>query len=238
VFGIPPGQKWDVPAVTYVHGTHVAGTIVAQGGNKKGVVGVIPSNQNICMRIARVFNDAGEGNTWSEINKAVEWCATTGARVINMSLGTNITDTAAKNLMTELVQKQNILVVAAAGNDGAPAFNYPASYPDVISVASVNEQLARSWFSNFNAQVDLSGPGENVLSTAPGNAYAYGQGTSMAAPHVTGAIAKIWAARPQCTNMQVRAAVEGTAKDLGPVGRDDLYGHGLVQAKAAYKVCC
>jgi serine protease len=190
------------------------------------------------MLIARVFNDNEDSQASSEINKGVEWCALSGARVINMSLGGPVPDTAQKTLMAALVQQQNILVVSTAGNSGTTAFNYPASYPDVISVASVNELLASSWFSNYNAQVDLSGPGENVLSTVPGNSYAYKQGTSMAAPHVTGVIAKIWAARPQCTNVQVRAAVEGTAKDLGPVGRDDLYGHGLVQAKAAYKVCC
>jgi serine protease len=188
------------------------------------------------MRIARVFNNAGDGQFESEISKAVEWCATNGVRVINMSLGGPDPDTAQKDLMAELVQNQNILVVAASGNGGTQAFSYPASYPDVISVASVNQQLTKSWFSNFNAQVDLSGPGENILSTVPGNRYAAFQGTSMATPHVTGAIAKIWAARPQCTNAQVRAAVEGTAKDLGPVGRDDDYGHGFVQVKAAYQV--
>jgi serine protease len=154
-----------------------------------------------------------------------------------MSLGGPDLDTAQKDLMAELVQNQNILVVASAGNQGTNDFLYPASYPDVISVASVNFLLWHSWFSNANPQVDLSGPGEFVLSTVPGNGYSYFDGTSMAAPHVAGAISKIWAARPQCTNAQVRAAVEGTAKDLGPVGRDDDYGHGLVQVKAAYEVC-
>jgi serine protease len=173
----------------------------------------------------------------SEINKGVEWCATNGARVINMSLGGTVANMAQKDLMAALVQNQNILVVAAAGNDGTTAFHYPASFPDVISVGSVNQVLVKSKFSNYNQQVDLSGPGENVLSTLPGNGYGYASGTSMATPHVAGAISKIWAARPRCTNMQVRAAVEGTASDLGPVGRDDEYGHGLVQVKVAYQVC-
>jgi serine protease len=154
-----------------------------------------------------------------------------------MSLSGTVVNTATRDLMAELVQNQNILVVASAGNAGTPALHYPASFPDVISVSSVDRQLLASLFSNFNPQVDLSAPGEDVLSTIPGNRYAYFDGTSMAAPHVTGAIAKIWAARPQCTNMQVRAAVEGTARDLGPVGRDDEYGQGLVQVKAAYQVC-
>jgi serine protease len=189
------------------------------------------------MRIARVFNDAQEAQFESEINKAVEWCAVNGARVINMSLGGPDPDMAMGNLMAKLVQNQNILVVAAAGNDGTTAFHYPASYPDVISVGSVNQVLFKSRFSNYNEQVDLSGPGEYVFSTVPGNGYSYKSGTSMATPHVAAAISKIWAARPQCTNMQVRAAVEGTAKDLGTVGRDDKYGHGLVQVKAAYQVC-
>jgi serine protease len=187
--------------------------------------------------IARVFADGKREQLTSEINKGVEWCAASGARVINMSVSDPVAGKAQKALMEALVRNLHILVVAAAGNEGSSAFEYPASFPDVISVASVNQQFSTSEFSNYNSEVDLSGPGENVLSTIPGNGYGVLDGTSMATPHVTGAIAKIWAARPQCTYLQVRAAVEGTAKDLGPIGRDDDYGHGLVQVKAAYQVC-
>jgi serine protease len=117
------------------------------------------------LRIAHVFNDSGDRQFTSEINKGVEWCAINGARVINMSLGSPETNLAQKDLLAELVRNQNILVVAAAGNDGTTAFTYPASYPDAISVASVDQQLTASSFSNINTQVDVAAPGENVFST-------------------------------------------------------------------------
>jgi serine protease len=188
------------------------------------------------MRIARVFNDLDEPQSSSEINKGIEWCADNGARVINMSLGAAGADTAMGQIIVNLVQNKNILVVAAAGNDGDAVLNFPASFPDAVSVAAVDQKLAHATFSNFNAQVDISGPGVDVLSTVPGNGYESFQGTSMACPHVAGAAAKIWAARPQCTNKQVREALEKTAKDLGAPGRDDLFGHGLVQVKSAFQV--
>jgi serine protease len=231
---MPPGQAWHNPVAW--HGTHVAGTIVAAGGNNRGVVGAIPSNQNICMRIARIFNDEGDDSNSAIVTQATEWCAQNGARVINLSLGSKSPTATEKALMAELVQNQNILVVAAAGNRGSSAFDYPASYPDVISVAAVDQSLARATFSQFNNQVDFSAPGVGVLSTVPGNTYDFAEGTSMACPHVAGAAAKIWAARPQCTNKQVWEALEKTALDLGSPGRDNSFGHGLVQVKSAYEV--
>jgi subtilisin len=162
--------------------------------------------------IAAVLNSQGSG-TFSGVNEGIEWCADNGARVINMSLGSSFKDTAQGQLVAELVQNKNILLVASAGNNGDTTLNYPASFPDVVSVAAVDQSLARASFSNFNAQVDISGPGVDVLSTVPGNGYESFQGTSMASPHVAGAAAKIWAARPQCTNKQVREALENTTTD-------------------------
>jgi subtilisin family serine protease len=141
-----------------------------------------------------------------------------------------------QELTAALTQNENILVVAAAGNDGSSSYNYPASYPDVISVAAVDEGNNPAGFSQFNDQVDLAAPGVNIESTVPGNSYASLQGTSMATPHVTAAIAKVWAARPQCTNHQVREAVEQSAFDLLSAGKDDSTGYGLVQVAAAYQV--
>jgi serine protease len=233
-FGIPEGQFWHNPQGA--HGTHVAGTIAAQGGNDEGVVGVIPSNQGICLLIARIFDDTEQGQSTSVIYQGIEWCAENGARVISLSLGGPGFDEVGQELTTALTQNENILVVAAAGNDGTSSYSYPASYPDVISVAAVDEGNNPAGFSQFNDQVDLAAPGVNIESTVPGNSYASLQGTSMATPHVTAAIAKVWAARPQCTNQQVREAVERSAFDLLSAGKDDSTGYGLVQVAAAYQV--
>jgi serine protease len=175
------------------------------------------------MVISRVFGDSGQF-TFTEYLKGIEFCADNGARVINMSLGGG----AAKSegdLIAKLVQTQNMLVVASAGNAGNTVLNYPASYPDSISVAAVSEEMKKADFSNFNNEVDISGPGVGVLSTIVGNQYASFDGTSMSSPHVAGAAAKIWAARPQCTNKQVREALEKTAKDLGAPGESGKVRH-------------
>jgi serine protease len=238
-FAIPDGQYWYNPKEQ--HGTHITGTIIAQGGNNKGTVGVIPSNQGICLLISRIFDDTGKSASFAAVGQGIEWCAKNGARVINMSIGGPQRDPATEELIKTLARNQNILLVAAAGNteydgdgDKFPYF-YPASFTDVISVAAVDSSLD-AYYSQINNEVDLSGPGVNVLSSVPGNAYDTWEGTSSATAFVTGAIAKIWAARPQCTNLQVRQAVERTARDLSAPGRDDSTGYGLVQIKAAYLV--
>jgi serine protease len=210
--------------------------MIAEGGNDKGIVGVIPTNQGICMLISRIFNDAGDGQATSVISQGVDWCAQNGARVINMSLGSPTTSLSQSVLIRNLVRNNNILVVAAAGNNGNSSYAYPASYSETISVGAVDLASNPAVFSQFNHQVDLAGPGVNVGSTIPGNKYAGASGTSMATPFVASGIAKIWAARPQCTNQQVREAVEKTALDLVYPGKDDRTGHGLIQIKAAYQV--
>jgi serine protease len=240
-FAIPDGQFWYNPKAQ--HGTHITGTIIAQGGNNIGTVGVIPSNQGICLLISRVFDDSEKKITFAALGQGIEWCAKKGARVINLSIGAPLKDDATEKLVKTLVQNQNILIVAAAGNsdfdgdgDEFPYF-YPASYTDVISVAAIDPADAYySYYSQINDEVDLSGPGVNVYSTLPGNAYDTWEGTSSATAFITGAIAKIWAARPQCTNLQVRQAVERTARDWAAPGRDDSTGYGVVQIKAAYLV--
>jgi serine protease len=214
----------------------VAGTIAAQGGNDEGVVGVIPSSQGICLLIARIFDDVdNSGQADSVIYQGIEWCAENGARVFNLSFGGLGYDRAGDELMAALVQR-GMLVVAAAGNDGLGFYQYPASFPDVISVAAVDDFFYPWGYSQYNDEVDLAAPGVGIESTFPGNAYYTLDGTSMATAHVTAAIAKIWAARPQCTNYQVREAVELSALDVAYPGLDEDTGNGVVQVAAAYQV--
>jgi hypothetical protein len=138
--------------------------------------------------------------------------------------------------------ERGALSVAAAGNDGSTSKNYPASYDKVISVAAVDDTKKRASFSQSNNFVDISASGVRVASTYLGDRYAYLSGTSMAAPHITGAIARIWPTCPECSNDQVEQCLISTAEDLGPVGRDNEYGAGLLQTQNAYDCmmmgCC
>ncbi|OCQ23657.1 peptidase S8 [Pseudoalteromonas luteoviolacea] len=210
------------------HGTHVAGTIAAENNNQ-GVVGVYPGMD---LHIVKIFDDNGQWTYASDLVKAIQQCKDAGSHVVNMSLGggnySNSENTAMQNFVDG-----GLMLVAAAGNDGNSSKSYPASYNSVISVASVTSNESRSSFSQYNDQVEMAAPGSSVNSTYPTNTYRSLSGTSMAAPHVAGVAALVWSHNTQCTNQEIRAALNATAKDKGATGRDNYYGHGIVKAKDA-----
>lgn len=214
------------------HGTHVAGTIAAIGGNGKGVVGVNPSGQ-LGLHIVKVFNDQGNWAYGSDLIKAIEQCEAAGANVTSMSLGGSGSSTAERQAF-EQSYARGMLHIAAAGNGSNSSLSYPASYDSVVSVAAVDSSENKASFSQYNAQVEIAGPGVGVNSTWNNGGYKSISGTSMATPHVSGVAALVWSHFPNCSNVQIRNALNATAKDKGTAGRDTSYGHGIVQAKAAY----
>lgn len=211
------------------HGTHVAGTIAALANNE-GVVGVYPG---VDLHIVKIFNDSGQWTFASDLIDGITQCQNAGSDVVNMSLGGGSSSTAERNAMQTFVD-QGVMLVAAAGNDGNSSLSYPASYDAVISVAAVDSSENRASYSQYNSQVEIAGPGSSVLSTWPVNTYNTISGTSMATPHVAGAAALVWSFFPQCSNEQIRSALNETAKDKGSAGRDNFYGHGIVKARDAY----
>ncbi len=158
------GQSWvgeDWFADRHGHGTHVAGTVAAMH-NGTGVVGVSPGQVELL--IADVFNDLGESQASSTILAGANWCAEQGADIISMSLGGPVGELEAGY---QALCDQGILVIAAAGNDGGPVQNFPASYPSVISIAAVDSSGTVADFSNFVPEVELAAPGVSVLSAWP-----------------------------------------------------------------------
>lgn len=145
------------------HGTHVAGTIAGRS-NSVGVVGVAPSG-NLRLYIAKVFDAAGSASS-VVVARAMLGCWRNGAHVVSMSLGGD-SASPVEQRVTALLAKKGVLVIAAAGNDGNSAVSYPAGFPEVVSVAAVDEQRAHASFSQFNADVELAAPGVGVLSTVP-----------------------------------------------------------------------
>nr|WP_298147309.1 S8 family serine peptidase [uncultured Pseudomonas sp.] len=213
------------------HGTHVAGTIAALGGNDIGVVGVSPSG-NLGLHIVKVFNNNGDWAYGSDLVQAIQQCRDAGSTVISMSLGGGASSTTERNAMDAAYQA-GVLVVAAAGNDGNSSLSYPASYDSVVSVAAVDSSGNRASFSQYNNQVEVSAPGVDVRSTTPGNTYSTYSGTSMATPHASAVYALVWSQHRQCTAQQIRKVVNLTAQDRGTSGRDAYYGYGIVKAKQA-----
>jgi major intracellular serine protease len=172
------------------HGTHVAGTIAASR-NQTGVVGVAPEAN---LLIVKVLDRNGSGQ-YEWIINGIIYAIEQKVDIISMSLGgpEDVSE------LHEVIQKavaSNILVVCAAGNEGdgkdsTEELAYPGSYNEVISVGAINLEREISDFSNSNKEVDIVAPGENILSTYLNGRYAKLSGTSMATPHVTGALAII-----------------------------------------------
>ena len=337
------------------HGTHVAGTVAAVD-NTVGVIGVMP-NRQIDLYIVKVFDAAGTAPS-SVIARGMLGCLRARANVISMSLGGDRASRIEARIADRL-DRRNILVIAAAGNDGTTGVSYPAGFATVVSVAAIDSNMVVAAFSQKNPDVELAAPGVGVLSTVPvgsqigattvvggvdyavqpmegspiasatgpladfgfgdtpvagsmtgnvclisrGNisfadkvlncqnsggvaaiiynnapgdvdgtlgttvttipsvgtqqangtamlgqigqsatvdvfktpdAYAFFNGTSMATPHVSGVAALVWSYFLNCTANQIRDSLNKSAMDLGVAGRDESYGFGLVQAKAAY----
>ena len=145
------------------HGSHVAGTVAAIGGNGVGVRGVFP-DQNLRIHIVKVFGDDGVYAYSSTLVAALTQCRNAGANVVSMSLG-GPTPSAAELTAFNDAFAAGVLSVAAAGNGGNTAFSYPASYPSVMSVAGVDSNEAHYTSSQQNSEVDIAAPAVAVLSS-------------------------------------------------------------------------
>jgi subtilisin family serine protease len=145
------------------HGTHVAGTIAAID-NTLGVVGVLPHRQ-ISLYIAKVFDASGSAPS-SVIGKAMQSCLRARSNVVSMSLGGPDASRIEQRIADRLA-KRNVLVIAAAGNGGTSDVEYPAGFASVVSVAAIDSNKVIADFSQFNADVELAGPGVDVISTVP-----------------------------------------------------------------------
>ena len=201
-YGIPnhgydfSGSNDDDPMPGHSHGTHVAGTIGASANNNLGVVGV---SQEVSIMALKVFPDDGGGASDSDILEAMEFIADMidqGVNIvaINASYGGGGRNDTMKDAIEELGRK-GVIMCAAAGNDDEDNDahpHYPSSYDldNIISVAATDNRDELASFSNYGQEsVDLAAPGVDILSTIKGDGYDSWNGTSMATPHVTGAVA-------------------------------------------------
>ncbi|MEB3357297.1 MAG: S8 family peptidase [Synechococcales bacterium] len=190
------------------HGTHVAGTIAAVGNNNQGIVGVAPNAQIMALKFLAAD---GSGSTFDAI-QAVEYAVLMGADITNNSWGGGAFSRALSDAIAT-AGNAGQLFVAAAGNsqNNNDAFlSFPASYSldAVISVAASTRQDRLAAFSNFGQMtVDLAAPGDGIYSTLPGGQYGTLSGTSMAAPHVAGVAALVWAADPSLTALEVKQRI-------------------------------
>ena len=190
------------------HGTHVAGIIAAKGNNDIGIAGV---HWNAQLMSLKCFDTNGQG-TVSDIIKALEYSFDKDVKITNNSYGGS-TCSNSLYMAIGVANEEGQLFVTAAGNNQSNndvEYYFPANYdhPNIVTVMSINQNEAVSINSNYGSiNVDIGAPGEDIYAPLPGNSYGYKTGTSMATPHVTGALALLWDRMSDLTHLEIKERI-------------------------------
>ena len=214
------------------HGTWVAGKIAGAG------VGLAPRARLKC---GRVLDNSGVGNAIFT-NQALAAALEDDTDIINLSLGSTQRNKEQEKLVWKLY-RQGVLVVAAAGNRGSSEPLFPGAFDGVLTVGALDHKEARASFSNYGAALEIVAPGVACYGPYLGTSFRKLQGTSMAAPVVTGimalALSYLKAIKPEMSKIdrrnKVMEALKISAKDLGPAGWDQEYGFGGLDAVALFR---
>ena len=211
VYGMSALDSSGNPIDENGHGTHVAGTIGARGNNGVGVAGV---NWRVKIMACKFLNGSGSGSLAGAV-EAINYMVMMKRRGIDVRVANNSWGGGgfSQSLYDAIREARDagILFVAAAGNEANnndALHSYPSDYElsNVVSVAAIGRSRTLASFSNYGAQmVDIAAPGVSILSTYPGASYRSLSGTSMAAPHVTGALALLLSAHPALTMEEAQA---------------------------------
>jgi subtilisin family serine protease len=213
------------------HGTAVA-SLIGAPANGLGLVGIYPE---ALLRSWDAAQGAGTELDTSSIVQGILAAAAAGPGVINLSLGSSERELPIEQAIDKAVS-EGTLVVAASGNDGDTSnqLTYPASLPHVLTVGATGRDGHVAPFSSRSRFVDLAAPGEEMpIATAIGKGFTTGDGTSFAAPLVSGAAAWVWTARPDLDASQLFEVMRRSAQDIESPGRDDATGFGLLDVPAA-----
>lgn len=213
------------------HGTHVSGIIAASANNNIGVSG-ITGTLNIKILPVKVLDENGEGEV-SNIVKGIKYAVDNGADIINLSFGTNSKSKEIEEAIN-YAKSKGVFVVAAAGNDGESDDNSSPASDGAFAVAAMDYNYKVADFSDYGSCIKISAPGEEILSTVPGGYEAW-DGTSMAAPIVSGIAAMAKAEDPNLSLSQMEDVLDSTAKDIMIKGKDQQSGYGLIDAYDAIK---
>ncbi|WP_057832913.1 S8 family serine peptidase [Colwellia sp. TT2012] len=238
-----PGDSYNGGGSSW-HGTHVAGTVAAVTNNSYGVAGVAYGARILPVRVL----GSGGGYT-SDIADAIVWAAggyvpgvpnnSYPAQIINMSLGgSGVCGFAYQNAINQAVNLGTTIVVAAGNSAVNVSGSSPANCNNVIVVAATNSSGSRAYFSNYGALVDIAAPGVNILSThntgyysPSSDSYSYMSGTSMAAPHIAGVAALIYASGTATSPSAIETKLKNTARAFP--GSCSGCGYGIADAAAA-----
>ncbi|MEW6304305.1 MAG: S8 family peptidase, partial [Verrucomicrobiota bacterium] len=251
---VDDNRGWDFVGASYLspvydnnpidphgHGTHVAGTVAATGNNGIGVIGVAWGAKVMAVRGL----DNGGTGTDAMLASAVVYAANNGADVINCSFGGPGTSQVLMDAVNYAHSLGCVVVVSAGNSDARAEGFFPASFPNVITVAATGPNDGRSSYSNWGGKLDVAAPGDDILSLRAANTsrgplvgtqYTRLSGTSMAAPHVSGLAALILSQSPTLSSEQVRQVIRVSAQDVNLPGVDEFTGAGRVNAALAVAV--
>ncbi|MGN9893218.1 type VII secretion-associated serine protease mycosin [Micromonospora sp. L31] len=215
------------------HGTTVASLIAGRNDDRKGVAGLAPGARILPVR---VLDDENRYDDAMIVAKGVRWAVDNGARVINLSLGGS-GDSPALAAALDYAFARDVVVVACTGNlatSSSPKVWYPAREPGVIAVAGLEGSSENLWSGSITGHATtLTAPATRLVGARPPDGYWGVQGTSFAAPLVAATAALVRARFPEMSAGDVVNRLLTTAKDIGPTGRDDRFGYGLVDPVAA-----
>ncbi|MFP4528930.1 MAG: S8 family serine peptidase, partial [Candidatus Kapaibacterium sp.] len=214
-----------LPADEHSHGTIVSGVIAAERNNKIGIAG-IAYNSKILTARGLDANGAGEAD---DIAQAIVYCALQGADVINFSFGEPYVSSIMQDAI-DFAASMGCVMVSSSGNNGWDRRHFPSDHDNVISVGAVNSDGLRDWRSNYGSHLDLTAPGVNIITTNLGGGYRPATGTSLAAPHVSGAAALLLQNNPDFTPQEVRGLLRASARDAGENGWDQYFASGILDA--------
>ena len=177
----------DSSSESGVHGTLMAGVLGAVEGNGFGIAGVAPNSELVSIPVCTPEGPAGGRCTIYRLLRGLDLAYQAETQIVNLSLSGPPNPLLERGVAR--LEQLGMVVVAAAGNEGTDDKRYPAAYPSVIGVGAMDRSGEAFVLSNSGSWVEIYAPGVEVLSTIPGDAFAFGNGTSLAAAHVTGALA-------------------------------------------------
>ena len=217
----------DKPMTPHAHGTGIAGLIAAHGK----LMGAAPGARLLAIRAFDPDDKGAQGTTFN-ILKGLDWASEHGARIINMSFAGPQDPAIGRSLGA--AAKKNIVLIAAAGNAGAKSPPlYPAADPNVIAVTATDTDDKLFEAANRGKYIAIAAPGAQIMVAIPDGGYEVSSGTSLAAAEVSGIAALMLQHRPDLTAARLRNQLMMTAKDIGPKGRDAMFGAGLADAYGA-----
>lgn len=217
----------------YGHGTFASGILAAQTDNGLGLAGIAPG---VDLRMYRAFG--GKTTTLAAVASSIHQAVRDGCQVLNLSLGLTSDTVTLRDAVAAAVDAGTV-VTAAVGNSGTDALQYPAAYPGVIGVGSVGEGFTVSPFSQRNDSVDFTAPGEEIAGLSNTDPHGYklaltsaaNQGTSYAAPLVTGLAALALDYDPHLSPEDIFTLLKVSATDCGDPGYDTCYGYGVIDVE-------